>query len=120
MMDKMCAIKDKLIQRIDSDMMNRGLDRMDIKELGEMIDMVKDLAEAEDHCHQAKYYETVTKAMNQEDSSYNRGFRTGFTSNMPHKPNDYHEVLDSLRSMMGYMDSTEKEHLHNELQELMK
>ena len=120
MEDKICAIKDKIVQRIDSEIMNRGMDRIDVEELGEMIDMVKDLAEAEDHCKQAKYYETVTKAMNQEDSSYNKGFKTGYTSNLVSKPMDYHETLDSLRSMMEHMDPTDKEHLTTELQSMIK
>lgn len=35
--------------------------------IGEIVDMVKDLAETEEKCMKAKYYETVTEAMHEYD-----------------------------------------------------
>lgn len=38
-------------------------DKVDTEELGEVVDMIKDLAEAEEKCMKAKYYEAVIKGM---------------------------------------------------------
>lgn len=40
---------------------------VDTKELGELVDMVKDMAETKRNCMEAHYYETVTKAMEEYD-----------------------------------------------------
>lgn len=40
-----------------------GCSDVDVKSLGETIDMVKDLAETEKECSEALYYQTVTEAM---------------------------------------------------------
>lgn len=40
-----------------------GLENVNTEELGEVVDMIKDLAEAEEACMEACYYETVTEAM---------------------------------------------------------
>jgi hypothetical protein len=53
-MDKMIRMKEMLMSCIETQMGH--LDTVDAKELGEAIDMVKDLSEA-------IYYCTITKAM---------------------------------------------------------
>ena len=53
-MDKMIRMKEMLMSCIETQMGH--LDTVDTKELGEVIDMVKDLSEA-------IYYCTITKAM---------------------------------------------------------
>lgn len=40
-----------------------GCSDVDVKSLGETVDMVKDLAETEKECSEALYYQTVTEAM---------------------------------------------------------
>ena len=54
-MDRLKHMKENLFNRIDAEIA-RGLENIDTKELGEAIDMVKDLSEA-------IYYCEVTKAM---------------------------------------------------------
>lgn len=72
MVEKIYEIKNKILQRVEKDSMN--MDRIDVKELGELVDMVKDLAEAEDHCWQAQYYRKVTEAMEQgQQAGYGGG-----------------------------------------------
>ena len=39
------------------------MDRVNVMEMGELIDMVKDLAEAKEKCRKAEYYEAVTQHM---------------------------------------------------------
>ena len=46
MIDKICKMKDKLCEYAHQQM-QQGLDRVDTREMGAVIDMIKDLAEAE-------------------------------------------------------------------------
>lgn len=39
----------------------------EVEVLGEVVDMIKDLAEAEEACMEACYYETVTEAMTEDE-----------------------------------------------------
>lgn len=57
-----CAMKKKLIEWAQEAMAN-GPDTVDTSELGEVVDMIKDLYEAELYCYEACYYQTVTEAM---------------------------------------------------------
>lgn len=47
----------------------QGVESVDTEEMGEVIDMIKDLAHAEKSCMEAAYYELVCEAM-QGDESY--------------------------------------------------
>lgn len=69
MVNKICELKDKLLERVENDMQERGVERIDVKEMGELIDMVKDLAEAEGSLWEAEYHREVVKAM-KESSGY--------------------------------------------------
>lgn len=65
----------------------KGCHEVDTHEAGEVVDMIKDLAETEEKCWKALYYKTVVKAMeeSEEDGSWdeegmgypNRSARTG-------------------------------------------
>lgn len=46
----------------------QGVECVDTEEMGEVIDMIKDLASAEKSCMEAAYYELVCEAMQGEDS----------------------------------------------------
>lgn len=52
----------------------KGKEAVDTKELGDAIDMIKDLAEAEKECWMAMYYEKVVKSMeeSEEEQKTNR------------------------------------------------
>lgn len=58
MVDRLNQVKENLMAQIQAQMAH--LDMVDAKELGEVIDMVKDLEEA-------IYYCTITKAMNEKE-----------------------------------------------------
>lgn len=68
MVEKIYDIKNKALQRMEQAIAERGVDRMDVKEMGELADIVKDLSEAEKACWEAEYYRSVTDAM--ESSGY--------------------------------------------------
>ena len=65
-------LKDKLLEQMDKEVSERGAERLD----PDMVDMVKDLAEAEKSCWEAEYYRSVTEAMD-GGSSYSSGYSGG-------------------------------------------
>lgn len=72
MVEKIYEIKNKILQRVEKDTMN--MERIDVEEVGKLVDMVKDLAEAEEKCWKAQYYRKVTEAMDQgQQAGYGGG-----------------------------------------------
>lgn len=63
MIDKICTIRKQLVSKVDGDIAERGLDRIDVQNLGEVVDMIKDLAVAEEKLRKADYYHRVIAAM---------------------------------------------------------
>lgn len=97
MIDKICKMKDKLCEYAHQQM-QQGLDRVDTHEMGAVIDMIKDLAEAERSCVEADYYESVVEAM--EDSGGRYGYDEGGS---PGGRSDYRmESSDGEGGRMGY------------------
>ncbi len=123
MVDKIYNLKNEFISRIERDLSERGVDRIDVKEMGELVDMVKDLAEAEDYCWQAEYYKSISKAMENESSGYGTmrsgyggtGGRTGYGTVRGH-----HDVIDPVRMAMQNATPDEREHLKNEIMTIIK
>ena len=64
-MHRIKSMKDKLIREAQSRMDN--LDGGSIEQMGQIIDMIKDLSEAEKSCLEAEYYDTVIDAMDGSD-----------------------------------------------------
>ena len=60
---KMC---EKLMDSINHEL-DRGVENIDTKELGEAIDMVKDLYEAKKEMYEACYYTQIMEAMEEHD-----------------------------------------------------
>ena len=60
--EHICCIKEKLAEAAYS-AMNGGLDCVDTHELGEVVDMIKDLGEYERDHYQACYYKSAVNAM---------------------------------------------------------
>ncbi len=69
MVDDIKAIKDKVLGHVMQMVTSRGIDRVDVKTLGEYADIIKDLAEAEEKCCKAEYYKVVTKEMHGGDDA---------------------------------------------------
>lgn len=61
-------IKHKLIEAVEAEL-SGGIENVNTEELGEVIDMIKDIAEAEESCMEACYYEVVTEAMSDYEGS---------------------------------------------------
>lgn len=70
--EKACAIKDKALCLVESQL-NGDINSVDSKELGEVVDIAKDMAELMKYCEEANYYHKVTEAMDDgsdEDKRY--------------------------------------------------
>lgn len=61
------------LTRAAMDEMAKGIQHVDTKEMGEVIDMIKDLSEAEEKCWKACYYKSIVKAMHEEEEEMKRG-----------------------------------------------
>ena len=75
--DKLCEMKEKLVEFVESHISGEGLSMLDTRELGEAIDMIKDLADAEKNCWEACYYKSVVEAMDE----YSENPRMGYNPN---------------------------------------
>lgn len=134
MVDKVYEIKNKLIEHIEKMANERGgIERINASELTLYVDMVKDLAEAEEKCWKAEYYRTVTEAMGEGKSGYTSqgggtgssasyGSRMGYgTQGMQQggrrgygNMSGHHEVT-ALVERLEMASPEEKEHIKNEL-----
>lgn len=119
MVDKIYELKNKLIQRVEQDTQN--INRFDVNTVGELVDMIKDLAEAEDHCWQAEYYKSISKAMEggsgytQPTGSMGYGsVRSGYGMSSGHR-----QIIDPVKMAMQSASPEEREHLRNEIMELV-
>ena len=73
MVDKIWKIKNKFLERMESEINERGIERVDVAEMDKLANIVHHFAEAEASCWQAEYYKTVTKAMEQGSGGYGGG-----------------------------------------------
>lgn len=64
--EKLSKIKEQLVCGAEQEI-TKGLMMVDTKEMGEVIDMIKDLAEAEEKCWKACYYKQIVEAMHEEE-----------------------------------------------------
>lgn len=90
--------------------LSKGIDQVNTKEMGEVIDMIKDLSEAEKNKMEACYYKSVIEAMEEsqygEDydwegrmrKGYSRGRRMGYEQ--PMMQDD--RYMDYMNGRMGY------------------
>lgn len=74
-----CELKASILHYVQGEI-SRGFsgDPQEVAVLGEYVDMIKDLAEAEKSCHEACYYESVVEAMEESDMV---GGRMGYNPN---------------------------------------
>ena len=142
MVEKIYDIKNKALQRMEQAIAERGVDRMDVKEMGELADIVKDLAEAEKSCMEADYYNAVTEAMDgssgymPEGMGYDAqggsqgrsgGGRSGYRDSMGRyargrRGYQYgydHDPLQDVRQAMSTAAPEERERMQRELRQML-
>lgn len=72
-MADICEIKDRLVEAVRGEIA-KGLECVDTNEMGQVVDMIKDLAKTEKECAETHYYKTVTKAMEEVGEMREQGF----------------------------------------------
>lgn len=77
---KLCEIKEKLTTCFEAEMA-KGIEQMDVKEAGEVVDMIKDLCEAEKCIMEACYYKSVVNAMEEGSEEPRYGEVAGYNHN---------------------------------------
>ena len=60
-------LKEKLVDCFKGELSSKGAAGMDAQEAGEVVDMIKDLAETEKYCMEALYFQKVVEAMTSYD-----------------------------------------------------
>lgn len=98
MYNRLCQMKETLCCAAESQMHN--LSNVNAEELGEVIDMIKDLEEA-------IYYATITEAMNEKDSENKKmGYHQQiFDDSLWDEPDDYNG--NSYKNRRMYMEAKE-------------
>lgn len=74
---EICGLKETLLSWVKAEI-TKGVQQVNTKELGEVVDMIKDLAEAEKCCMEAHYYMTVSEAMEDYEEDMGEEDRYGY------------------------------------------
>ena len=141
MVHKIKQIKDQALKRMEDEINERGIERADVKQLGELADIVKDLAEAEKACWEAEYYSSVTEAMGNGQGYMpdggsmggygNMGGSMGSASRQGYRDSrgryarrsgysmGYDDDIQSLRDEMRNASPEEREKMQRELRQLL-
>lgn len=72
MVEAIYELKNRFVEKMRQGIAERGIERVDVNEMYQLADIVKDLAEAEKSCWEAEYYRSVTDAMDNR-SGYQNG-----------------------------------------------
>lgn len=139
-MQRIKRMKDKLIEEAQNRLQN--MDGGSIEQMGQIIDMIKDLSEAEKACLEAEYYDSVIDAMdngqrygyrepymmdNNGEGEGRMGYRNQY-GNFPANPKNRRrmrrsgyseESIDNIRQMMEDADPERKRQLKRDLEDLM-
>lgn len=109
---KIADMKKRLSEWLDGEM-NRGKEQLDTKEAGDVADMIKDLAQAEKDCYEAKYYKAVVEAM-EESASSRSGYNHRRYSDGQFAPrgrghiSGFHDSDEMMRMYYDEMDENER------------
>ena len=110
MVDEICKLKNDLLGQARKELDERGPDRLDVNRMGMMIDMIKDLAEAEKDCWKAQYYRNlVTEAM---EKKY--GYGATRTSYEQHQ-SDNVDIVGKLSEEYRRLAPSEKMMMKNQI-----
>ena len=85
MVEEIYKLKNELLNQAKKELAERGPDRIDVNRMGEIVDMVKDLAEAEESCWKAQYYRNIVSESMEQKYAYSTpmqqtGQRQGYSS----------------------------------------
>ena len=101
-MHRIKKMKEKLIEEAQNRMQN--MDGGSIEQMGQIVDMIKDLSEAEKACLEAEYYDTVIDAMDGDDR-YGYDDRSGSGNRQGYRESYMMDDRSDRNDRMGYRDS---------------
>lgn len=132
MVEDLKKTKDQFLQHMERLIADRGIERTDVKLLGEYADIIKDLAEAEEKCWKAEYYKTVTEEMQGGDgmSGYTpmrststgiAGGRRGYGGSPASGGtlSGHTDPADLVRELMSTSDTRRRAQLRDELSSMI-
>ena len=115
-------MKERLVDMCKAEV-DKGCVETDTKELGEVVDMIKDLAEADKACWSACYYKQIVKAMEkseeEEEAMQKMGYRMGVTGGQGSNNSSGYNPNRSMttgRYISGYGDGRMGMTLEDEMQ----
>lgn len=106
--EEICDLKKRLIKIVDRELSEKSISEIDTKELGEVVDMIKDFAEAEKCCQEACYYASIVEAMDdakedEEKMGYSPKTRMRMVNKYLWDDDDYRMPRPEMSNMrMGY------------------
>lgn len=103
-MKDLCSIKATLVDSV-KEQLSHGIECVDAHEMGEVVDMIKDIYEAENYCMQSKYYKSIVEAMSEGSYGYNPNRYA--SSGRYASAGDPTEFADQMKLRFGYMDQNE-------------
>ena len=83
---KLCEVKCDLLDFLCGEVEAKGFHCMDTEETGEVVDMIKDLADAEKNCYKAEYYKTIVEAMEEADEEEEAMMKLAMRERMGYTP----------------------------------
>lgn len=86
MVEKICELKKEFVNFLDEAIDERGLHCMDAEETGKVVDMIKDLADAEEKIHKAEYYKSIVEAMEDAEEEEELMVKLGLANRMGYNP----------------------------------
>lgn len=114
--EEICELKKKFLKIVDTELNEKSTKELNTEELGQVVDMIKDLAEAEKCCQEACYYQSVVKAMDEaKEEDHRMGYspkaRMRFANRYFMDDYDYPE-MSNMR--MGYSrgNSSERDEMN--------
>lgn len=121
-MNEIVALKERVVSYLGKMVNERGMDRVDIARMGALADVIKDLAEAEEKCSKAEYYQTVTMQMGggstRSPDSFVAG--TGPQGDYGYSQADHDDMVSAIRDMIATADQGTKARIRRELPGLLR
>lgn len=114
---KIHCIEDRLTDIVMEQLECDDISSVDTEELGEVIDMIKDLAETKKDLYKASYYDSVVKAMSRTPVAAASGDH--HDAMLKEHPDDFTmKSVEMLRKAWGYATPDTRKHMKSEISKL--
>lgn len=111
------CIEDKLTHIVMDQLDCDDISSVNTEELGEVIDMIKDLAETKEKLYKASYYDSVVKAMSRTPVAAASGDH--HDTMLKEHPDDFTmKSVEMLRKAWGYATPETRKHMKSEISKL--